>query len=222
MDRAGRTPRRLRAAFAALAAAGALHLAAAAPSTAQSSAETARDQTLGALGGAQTQAWRRYRVSFAAAGASLPGLLRDLSSAAGVRLELDAEVAGDVTHTAEDSRLDEVLTTLGARHGFSWWHDGATLRVAPSSRNVSRILRLTRVATETLRESLTELGLYEPRFPIREGGQGLTFVSGPPDYIAAIELVLGDLEAAAAERAQPRTIRIIRWGRLGGQVVSGE
>lgn len=183
---------------------------------------TSGEETLGAVGGGETQTWRRYRVSFATAGAALPGLLRDLASAAGVRLELDPAVSGEVVYTAEEARLDVVLTELGARHAFSWWHDGAALRIAPSSRNVSRILRLTRVAPETLRETLSQLSLYEPRFPIREGARGLTFVSGPPEYVAAIELVLADLEAAAAERAQPRSIQIIRWGRVGNQVVPGE
>ncbi len=172
---------------------------------------------------AATADWRAARVSFAAADTELKSLINDIAAAAGVRAKIDPQLTGSVTYRATNAAVGDVLKTLGGRYAFDWWFDGASLNVTRASAAASRILRFTRVSPDELRRALTAIGLYEPRFAIRVGENGLGFITAPPGYVAAVELVLSDLESAAAARTAEGpadvVVRTIKWGRVGAQRV---
>lgn len=169
---------------------------------------------------AGSEDWRAARVSFTASGHGVGDLVRDLAANAGVRAAVDESLTAPVTVRASNRRLDDLLTELSTRHSFDWYHDGRVLHVTPSAMSLARLLRLNSVSAADLETALRRLGLFEPRYPIQATGEGLAYVVGPPAYIAALELVLSDMETSREPVESSGSVRTVKWGRQGSERVA--
>lgn len=147
-------------------------------------------------------------VAYAVVDQDLPELLGDLGSQLGVRVQVSQAVRGRVRGRLPPAPPAAFLERLAAIHGFDWYFDGATLFVSGPSEAVTRVLPLGPVPLPGLAQVLDELGISDPRWPLRaSSGAGLVFAGGPPRYVALIEQALDALRQRSRPSPEPRVFR---------------
>lgn len=136
----------------------------------------------------------------------LADVLVEVGSQVGVRVSVSPTVAGRVHGRLPEATTDAALDRLGRMFGFEWYFDGETVYVSALSESGSRLLNLGSVDSQRLAQALDQLGIADPRWPIRNAeGAGLGMVAGPPRYLALVEQTL-----AALPHRTPEGIRIFR------------
>lgn len=150
----------------------------------------------------------------------LAGVLREFAAGLGVPVAVDPDVEGTVTALSGSFTPDAFLDRLAARHGLSWFHDGATIHVAPASENRTVVVDLGAVDRAALAGALADMGLSDPRLAVdADDRTGIGVVSGHPRYVEMVEGAYAILssrpEAAEPERRRPVSVLVIRGGRVG-------
>ena len=93
------------------------------------------------------------------------------------------QISGDF----ELTRPQALLERIAAQLGLIWYHDGQTIYVYEAGETRNAMIALPDASLAMLNDFLRKSGLYDRRFPLRDGGSGIFYVSGPPMYIELVE-----------------------------------
>jgi type III secretion protein C len=130
----------------------------------------------------------------------LPDLLRELAASQGTTAVIDPKIQGTVSGRFGAAPL-KVLNSLCATYGLSWYYDGAFLYIDPSSEAKSEVLSIGNATGNAgwLVQSLTQLKIYDPRYPLLVSGrEGTVRVTGPKRYVEMVRQVARLLDAKSA------------------------
>jgi type II secretory pathway component GspD/PulD (secretin) len=94
------------------------------------------------------------------------------------------QISGDFDLANPQALLESIAT----RVGLIWYHDGQTIYVYDAAEIRSAMIASPNGSLAMLNEFLRKAGLYDRRYPLRNGGgSGLFYVSGPPIYVELVE-----------------------------------
>ncbi|HEY4073517.1 MAG TPA: type III secretion system outer membrane ring subunit SctC [Herbaspirillum sp.] len=94
------------------------------------------------------------------------------------------QISGDFDLANPQALLESIATKIG----LIWYHDGQTIYVYDAAEIRSAMVASPNGSLATLNEFLRKAGLYDRRYPLRDGGgSGLFYVSGPPIYVELVE-----------------------------------
>lgn len=125
--------------------------------------------------------------------------LHDLLADIGVKLNVHVNVSDAIQGTVHGKQpalpAAAFLNRLGRIYGFSWYYDGTTLYFFADSEVTSRFVDLGNISPVALNDALSDLGIADPRWPIRSSpAAGLAVVQGPPRYIELVQQTLAALQ----------------------------
>ena len=150
---------------------------------------------------AESSDWRDDRFNIVVRDQNLRDVLQQFGSLAGVPVILSDAVDGTLSARFEGASGKDIVASIAREYGLDWRFDGRRIEVSSTSEQVSRILDMDGVTRDALIASLTDLGAYEPRFPISAQDGRLALLIGPPRYVGIVEIVLADLvEERRADR----------------------
>ncbi|RXZ38329.1 EscC/YscC/HrcC family type III secretion system outer membrane ring protein [Oxalobacteraceae bacterium CAVE-383] len=85
------------------------------------------------------------------------------------------------------ARPQALLEAISIQLGLIWYHDGQTVYIYDASEMRNAMVALPNGSLSALNEFLRKAGLYDRRYPLRDGGSnGLFYVAGPPVYIELV------------------------------------
>ena len=88
-----------------------------------------------------------------------------------------------ISGTYDFGKAQQVLEATARQHDLIWHGDGQVLHLYESSEAKSSAVALRHITVERLRELMRRSGLDESRHPLRESGQRMFYLSGPPKYV---------------------------------------
>ena len=145
--------------------------------------------------------WRTPTYSLVARSMDLRQALETFGSAQGVATLLSPAVVGVLSGEFDDIPCDEFLDRLAALHNLSWYWDGATLFVYGSGETQTMLLDLRYMKAGEVRDMLAELGVEDPRFPLKTASNDeLIMVSGPPRYVSLVAEMIQKADALREKR----------------------
>ena len=143
-------------------------------------------------------------------------ILDELAIAMGLPIKVSESVTGRYTASFKDASGRDLLDRMARERGLDWRYDGRRIVVTAKSEQTSRILSMDGVRLHDLSRALDILGVRAEQFPIRALDGEIAMIVAPPDYLATVEVVLGELikrrqEAAALaeERMEERRARAL-------------
>ena len=148
-------------------------------------------------------------VSYEVVEQELPALLDGIARQIGVHAEVSAKVEGHVHGRLPAGNARELLDDLAAVYGFEWYFDGRAIHVSATSESIDKIVPIRRIAAADLQETLVNLAVVDPRWPIRYSRRGdVADIAGPPHYVALIEQTIAAMPETKAETvAEVRVFR---------------
>jgi type II secretory pathway component GspD/PulD (secretin) len=94
------------------------------------------------------------------------------------------QISGDFDLARPQALLEEIAAQLG----LIWYHDGQTVYIYDASEMRNAMVALPSGSLTALNDFLRKSGLFDRRYPLRDGGSnGLFYVSGPPMYVELVE-----------------------------------
>jgi type II secretory pathway component GspD/PulD (secretin) len=93
----------------------------------------------------------------------------------------------------------DVVEKITSSLGLVWYFDGHAIFIYDGSEVVSTVISLSSETVTKLIAFLKENSLYDKRYPIRKGSQGLVYLSGPPKYIEIVRSSVELITPAAAQ-----------------------
>ena len=131
--------------------------------------------------------WKTETYSLVARAMDLRQILETFGVAQGISTILSPGVAGTISGEFADVPCGEFLDRLCTAHNLSWYWDGATLFVYGPGESQTFLLDLRYMKAGEVRAMLAELGVEDPRFPLKTASNDeLIMVSGPPRYVALV------------------------------------
>ena len=113
--------------------------------------------------------------------------LETFGVAQGISTLISSSVGGAISGEFADVPCGEFLDRLCTAHNLSWYWDGATLYVYGPGESQTFLLDLRYMKAGEVRAMLAELGVEDPRFPLKTASNDeLIMVSGPPRYVALV------------------------------------
>ncbi|MEY2617674.1 MAG: hypothetical protein RL522_676 [Pseudomonadota bacterium] len=138
--------------------------------------------------------WPESPYSYFAEGATLETVLREFAAGFSLGLVVEPGVQGTVHGRFNSASPTEFISRLGGVYGFAWYTQAGILYVSPAREAVMRTLPMPTGGAGRLRQTLTDLGVVEPRFGWGELPEhGVLLVSGPPRYVDRVETTLRQL-----------------------------
>lgn len=135
-------------------------------------------------------------------------VLREFGVMVGRPVVVTEGVDGRVSIRFDSATGSDILDAVTRENALDWRYDGVRIEVSSHDEQVSRLLQMGGVQQEDLVAALDAIKVYDSKFPISTIDGTLALVSGPPRYIAIVEIVLGQLverrlvaELEAEERA---------------------
>lgn len=104
-----------------------------------------------------------------------------------------------VTGNFDISSPEEAFELMVKRLSLLYFNDGKSIYIYESSEILQELFQVQNIGLIELKEYLQDVGLYDPRYPLRAGRDQRTFyISGPPIYIrlvkAAAEFLDNDVQ----------------------------
>ncbi|WGS54176.1 type III secretion system outer membrane ring subunit SctC [Paraburkholderia sp. D15] len=144
--------------------------------------------------------FRTSIVHIAVESKDLKDVLRDFAASQGI----PASVANDVQGTVSgnfDMSPQRFLDTLSGTFGFVWFYDGSVLAISTANDVTRQVIHLDFAGTKELRETLTQMGLDNRRFPVvYDPSLGAALVTGPSQYVALVANLASRLDQNANRR----------------------
>ena len=114
-------------------------------------------------------------------------VLETFGVAQGISTILSPAVGGALSGEFLDVPCGEFLDRLCSLHNLAWYWDGATLWIYAASEMQTILLDLRYMKAGEVRAMLAELGVEDPRFPLKTASRDeLIMVSGPPRYVMLV------------------------------------
>ena len=131
--------------------------------------------------------WKAETYSLVARSMDLRQVLETFGVAQGVSTILSDSVRGSLSGEFADVPCGEFLDRLCSLHNLAWYWDGATLWIYAASEMQTILLDLRYMKAGEVRAMLAELGVEDPRFPLKTASKDeLIMVSGPPRYVGLV------------------------------------
>ena len=131
--------------------------------------------------------WKTETYSLVARSMDLRQVLETFGVAQGISTILSPAVGGALSGEFADVPCGEFLDRLCSMHNLAWYWDGATLWINAASEMQTILLGLRYMKAGEVRAMLAELGVEDPRFPLKTASNDeLIMVSGPPRYVGLV------------------------------------
>ncbi len=104
---------------------------------------------------------------YVAVGQDVREVLTEFGKNLGLGIRVSDAVKGKVALPPSTMPPREFLDRLASDMGFLWYFDGLTLHVVGLDEAENHLLELRRVSLADLRKALDQLGLADPRYPLR-------------------------------------------------------
>lgn len=153
-------------------------------------------------------AWPTESYRYTIVDQDLGSVLQEFGRNTGLRLELSPDVRGRVRGPLPELKAREFIEHLSRNYGLDWYFDGFRIYVTSNKEASSRLVQLGAVPLQRLEAALRDLALSDARFSLRSIKQAdMALVSGPPQYIQAVERTLAALQPRAD---QPSSVTVYR------------
>ena len=131
--------------------------------------------------------WKTETYSLVARSMDLRQALETFGVAQGISTILSPSVGGAISGEFADVPCGEFLDRLCSLHNLAWYWDGATLWIYAAGEMQTMLLDLRYMKAGEVRAMLAELGVEDPRFPLKTASNDeLIMVSGPPRYVMLV------------------------------------
>ena len=145
--------------------------------------------------------WRTPTYSLVARSMDLRQTLETFGTAQGIATILSPGVVGNLSGTFIDIPCDEFLDRLASLHNLSWYWDGAALFIYGPGETQTMLLDLRYMKAGEVRNMLAELGVEDPRFPLKTASNDeLIMVSGPPRYVLLVAEMISKADTLREKR----------------------
>lgn len=135
--------------------------------------------------------WSHRPFQYVAVDQDIRDVLRELSSAVSVPIEMSDAVRGQAHGRWAQMDAVDFLGRLAHDYRLDWYYDGAMLSVSASSETATRLLPLHGMQLAALRAGLASAGLLDERFGLRDGPLPDTaMVTGPPRFVSIVQQTL--------------------------------
>lgn len=94
-----------------------------------------------------------------------------------------AAAAKRISGSFDFSLADQTLEQVAESQGLIWYSDGQVLYLYDASEAKNSVVTLRHISVDRLRGFMRRSGLGEARYPLRESGARMFYVSGPPNYV---------------------------------------
>ena len=149
----------------------------------------------------ETVPWKVPLYSLTARAMDVRAALDAFAVAQGVQVLCSANVAGSFSGTFKDVPAGEFLQRLAAMHNLVWYYDGASIFVSTTAESVTTLLDLRYMKAPEVTAMLKELGVEDPRFPLKTASDGeLIMVYGPPRYVSLVTEMIGKADKLREQR----------------------
>ncbi|MCC2113605.1 MAG: hypothetical protein KDJ16_16340 [Hyphomicrobiales bacterium] len=140
----------------------------------------------------------------------IASLIKDFAKKVGIRADISRGVRGRVRDLRLPTEPSAFLDELARRYQIDWYFEGNALHVSAISEAASRMIGLGNVDFDSVRTEVIAAGLDPDRFAMKnmEAAKAV-MVSGPPSYIARVELIV---ESLVNGRPSGRTVRVMKFG----------
>ncbi|WP_244467963.1 type III secretion protein [Nitratireductor soli] len=127
--------------------------------------------------------------------------LKEFGRNVGIPVEVSKQVGGRLSAGMPVGTAQEFLDWVCSRYGLAWYFDSSILHVATVGEMRTEIIKLGAEATKGVGRKLEDLGIADPRYPVRiSEAENVISVSGPPAYVAAVKKSLGVVSGPATSR----------------------
>lgn len=133
---------------------------------------------------AATPVWHGAPIHYAANGAPLPDVLRDVLAVEGLSADIARDVKGVVNGRFDDTP-GNVFMQLVEAYGLVWYFDGKAMHVATAAGVRSQVIPFAPMTREAVASLLRNLDLDDPRLPIRYSATTAK-VAGPAAFVDAV------------------------------------
>ena len=131
--------------------------------------------------------WKTETYSLVARAMDLRQALETFGVAQGISTIMSPAVGGALSGEFADVPCGEFLDRLCSLHNLAWYWDGATLWIYAAGEMQTMLLDLRYMKAGEVRAMLAELGVEDPRFPLKTASNDeLIMVSGPPRYVGLV------------------------------------
>lgn len=133
---------------------------------------------------AVTPVWHGAPIHYAANGAPLPDMLRDVLAVEGLTADIGRDVKGVVNGRFDDTP-GNVFMQLVEAYGLVWYFDGKSMHVATAAGVRSQVIPFAPMTREAVAALLRNLDLDDARLPIRYSATTAK-VAGPSAFVDAV------------------------------------
>ncbi len=145
--------------------------------------------------------WKLKRMTLKADNKAIGDLLRQLAASNQLSIQVDERIRGNVSATFS-LEPQQILDLLSRSYGFFWFYDGSSIIVSPAHDVKVEMVRLAPDALSHLSSTLSRLGIYDPRYPIRvDEANQLVVLNGPSRYVEMLSNVSRALQDSSQQKA---------------------
>lgn len=131
--------------------------------------------------------WKAPAYTLTARALDVREALDAFGVAQGVPVLCSKAVSGSFSGNFKDVPAAAFLDRLAAMHNLVWYFDGTTIFVSAASESTTSLIDLRYMKAAEVSAMLRELGVEDPRFPLKTASNGeLIMVWGPPRYVALV------------------------------------
>lgn len=131
--------------------------------------------------------WKAPSYSLVARSMPLRQALETFGTAQGISVVMSESVVGSFSGTFKDLPAGEFLDRVATSYNLIWYYDGAALYIYGSGEIQTILMDLKYMKAGEVRQLLRELGVEDPRFPIKTASNDeLIMVAGPPRYVTLV------------------------------------
>lgn len=111
-----------------------------------------------------------------------------------------------ITGNFDISSPEEAFELMVKRLSLLYFNDGKSIYIYESSEILQELFQVNTINLTELKEYLQDVGLYDPRYPLRAGRDQRTFyISGPPVYIKLVKAAAKFLDNNVQEQINENT-----------------
>lgn len=138
----------------------------------------------------------------------------------GISVQMGPDIKGRITSNVPQGNAREFLEWVSNRYGLVWYFDGSTLHISNETENRTEVLTLDDRTLDGLGQRLDNLGLVDPRFPVRvDREEKAASISGPPAYVDLVKKTIDTFRPAPIASDGPASVRVFRGRQTQAQSV---
>jgi type III secretion protein C len=144
--------------------------------------------------------WKSQAFRYEANGKDIKEVLQDFGASQGMAVSVSRDLQGSVVGKFVLGP-PQFMDLLAMSYGFFYYFNGVVLHVSSATAVRTTMVGLTSATIKDLRETLAQLRMIEPRFPIQyDEAANTALVSGPPEYVDAVRETADQLERRAQRK----------------------